>query len=365
LHAQRKPVILAPPTGRPVPGHLKPEFYLMKTNVTLALVLFSSLFATTGFSQRSNSKEQIFQPGPYKGKDAWLQNIQGLPAIADKNFGDADQLIAESWTFYGLGGSTGQLRGLLDFTDLQQIPQGAKVNFAYLHLYGVPTSAANDRGNQGGNTCYLQRVISAWEENTVTWNNQPRVTPVNQVLIPASNGVTWNYNVTLNVTKLVQDIIDLPPGQRYGFCIRLQQNDYYRSMLFASSDYAEAGRRPKLRISYEGNNAPVEETTTVTTEVVMEKTTSATQGISAELRTDLEANKLYLNYGLVKDGKTTLQIISSKGTQLKSYELENSRGRHEFTIELDAALLTLMKETSATIKITQGRTEISFPFLDE
>lgn len=73
----------------------------MKTNSTLSLILFSSLFATTSFGQGSNYKERVFQPGPGKGKDAWLQNIQGLPAIADKNFGNADQLIAESWTFYG------------------------------------------------------------------------------------------------------------------------------------------------------------------------------------------------------------------------------------------------------------------------
>lgn len=339
----------------------------MKTNVTLSLVLFSSFIASNSFSQKNSTKELVFQPGPNKGKDAWIQNVQGLPAIADKNFGHVDQLIAESWTFYGMGGSTGQLSGLLDFTDLQRIPQGARVNYAYLSLYGVPSSAANDRGNVGGNTCYLQRVINAWEEDKVTWNNQPRITPINQVIIPASNDRNWNYHVLdLNVTKLVQDIIDLPPSQRYGFSIRLQQNDYYRSMLFASSDYAEASRHPKLRIRYEENNSvqPVE-VVTETTAAKPEPTISATQGISAELKTDFEANKLFLNYALVKDGKTTLQIISSKGTQLKSYELESRKGSHTFTIELDAALLTLMKETSAIIKITQGKTEISFPFLDE
>lgn len=339
----------------------------MKQNVTLSLVLLSSLFATKSFSQRSYSQELVFQPGPNKGKDAWIQNVQGLPGIADKNFGNVDQLIAESWTFYGMGGSTGQLRALLDFTDLQQIPQGARVSYAYLSLYGVPTSAANDRGNVGGNTCYLQRVINAWEENKVTWNNQPDITPVNQVIIPASNNRAWNYHVTdLNVTKLVQDIIDLPPSQRHGFSISLQQNDYYRSMLFASSDYADESRHPKLRIRYTENSSdqPVDVVAEAPV-AIKEPTISAIQGISAELKTDLEANKLLLNYALVKDGKTTLQIISSKGTQLKSYELANSKGKHDFTIELDAALLTLMKETSATIKITQGRTEISFPFLDE
>ncbi len=339
---------------------------LMKKNSTLSLVLFSFLLAVKGFSQ-NNNKEMVFQPGANKGKDAWLQTVQGLPNIANTNYGKADQLIAESWTFYGLGGSTGQLRALLDFTDLRNIPQGAKVNYAYLSLYGVPTSTANDRGNLGGNTCYLQRVTSAWEEDKVTWNNQPRVTPDNQVIIPASNK-NWNYHVIdLNITKLVQDIIDLPRNQRHGFCIRLQANDYYRSMLFASSDYADAARHPKLRISIVDNNKPavVYKEPEIIATAAPTQPVSVSQGISAELKTDLNASKLFLNYALVKDGAATLQILSSKGTQLKSYNLESTKGPHELMIELDAALLTLMKETSAIIKIEQGKTEISFPFLDE
>lgn len=355
----------------------------MKKNVTLPLVLFSFLLSKDGFSQ-NNNKELIFQPGAKKGKDARIQVVQGLPDIANKNFGHVDQLIAESWTFYGMGGSTGQLKALLDFTDLHNIPQGTKVNYAYLSLYGVPTSDANDRGNLGGNTCYLQRVISSWEELTVTWNNQPRVTPVNQVIIPASNDQAWNYHVIdLNVTKLVQDIIDLPPAKRFGFSISLQQNDYYRSMLFASSDHADAGRHPKLRISITKNkrvkqvaNPAISTETAVTAPTPMStqmqtqtqastQTGTITQGISAELKTNLHSNMLMLNYSLVKDGPTSLQIISSKGSQLKSYNLESTKGQHELTFELDAALLTLMKETSATIKIQQGKTEISFPFLEE
>jgi hypothetical protein len=341
----------------------------MKKNSTLALALLSFLFTTNAFSQ-SNNKELVFQPGADDGKDAWLQAVQGLPDIGNTNYGKADQLIAESWTFYGLGGSTGQLRALLDFTGLRNIPQGTKVNYAFLSLYGVPTSKANDRGNLGGNTCYLQRVTSPWEENKVTWNNQPRVTPDNQVIIPASNGKTWNYHVTdLNITKLVQDIIDLPRNQRHGFCIRLQANDYYRSMLFASSDYADAARHPKLRISIVENKPAVvvyKEPAIIATETkTPTQTGSVTQGIAAELRTDLNASKLFLNYTLVKDGSATLQILSSKGTQLKSYDLKSTKGSHELTIELDAALLTLMKETSAIIKIEHGKTGISFPFLDE
>ncbi|WP_205511579.1 DNRLRE domain-containing protein [Longitalea arenae] len=332
----------------------------MKKNVTLPLALIC-IMVMDGFSQNnSNSKELVFQPGAKDGKDAWVQYVEGLPVHAARNFGDVDQLIAESWTFYGLGGTTGQIRGLLDFTGLHQIPQGTKVNYAYLSLYGVPTSSANDRGNQGANACYLQRITSPWQEHTVSWNNQPGITPANQVTIPASGEVVWNYHVIdLNITRLVQDIINLPPAKRYGFCIRLQNNNYYRSMLFASSDHADSTRHPKLRISL-SDEKPL--TAAGIAALTPARTGTMKQGISAVSKADLDAHQLNIVYALVKDGKTTLEILSSKGKLLRSYKLEGTKGRHVFTTELDADIL---KETTATLKITQGKTAILLPFLDE
>jgi hypothetical protein len=136
--------------------------------------------------------------------------------------------------------------------------------------------------------------------------------------------------------------------------------------MFASSDYSNEASHPKLRINYDDNSSaqPVE-VVAETAQSASTQTISVTQGISAQLITNLAVNRLFLDYSLIKDGKTTLQIISSKGTLLKSFELKSIMGKHTFNLELDAALLTLMKETSATIKITQGRTEISFPFLEE
>jgi hypothetical protein len=131
-------------------------------------------------------------------------------------------------------------------------------------------------------------------------------------------------------------------------------------MLFASSDYADSTRHPKLRISLSDEKPLTAEQ--IAAESVPARTGTIRQGISAVSKVDFDAGQLTLVYAMVKDGKTTLQIVSSKGKLLKSYNLESTKGKHEFTIELDG---TLLKETTATLKIIQGKTEISLPFLDE
>jgi hypothetical protein len=53
-------------------------------------------------------------------------------------------------------------RGLLKF-DLSSIPSNATITSATLYLY--------ERGNKTGQTTYIYRVTSNWNESTVTWSN--------------------------------------------------------------------------------------------------------------------------------------------------------------------------------------------------
>ena len=61
--------------------------------------------------------------------------------------------------------------------------------------------------------------INSWNEQSITWNNQPNVTTQNQIIVPASSSVHQNYNI--NVTSLVQDIIN-NPNSSFGFSLKLQ-----------------------------------------------------------------------------------------------------------------------------------------------
>ena len=115
---------------------------------------------------------------------------------------NSPEFDAIDWT---VTGNEFTSRSLLQF-DLSQIPTGATINSAFLSLYGCPGSS-NTQGSTGSNTCYLQRVTSAWDESTVTWNNQPSTANQNQVTLIQSSSTTQNY-LDIDVTVLFQDIIN-------------------------------------------------------------------------------------------------------------------------------------------------------------
>jgi hypothetical protein len=196
------------------------------------------LFGIESFSQTTI----VLQPNSAKGKDAVISKNK-----PDTNYGDYYDLDALAWTN---GGTPVTLRGLIDF-DLSTIPENVIITSAYLSLYNNPQSS-NVSGEHsslsGSNACWLQRVIENWNENTVTWNNQPSVTTTNQVALSQSTSIHQDYE-NIDVTKLVKDMVsDLTKS--FGFMLRLQTEEYYRCLILASSDAVDSTLHPKLEICY-------------------------------------------------------------------------------------------------------------------
>jgi|GEM_PF-623665 len=184
----------------------------------------------------------VLQPDPVCGKDALLH---GLITEQDVNYGANAQFLASTWTF---GGTPGTVRSVVEF-DLSAIPPGAVIDSAYLSLYawGLPTGSGPHSTLSGSNEAWLQRVITPWDENTVTWNTQPSVTTTNQVAVPASTGPAEDYRVA--VKPLVQDMVN-DPTTSFGFELRLQTEAYYRRLNFCSSDHTDPLKRPKLEVFF-------------------------------------------------------------------------------------------------------------------
>lgn len=336
-------------------------YCMKKVNQTLFQCMLAMLITNTCFSQVAQS-EMTFKPNACRGKDTRIQTVSGSPVYANTNYGSTDQLVSAAWTF---SGSVGYLRSLIDFTDLQSIPQGTTVAYAYLSLYGVPSSAAISLGSYGSNACYVQRVTSSWDESTVTWNNQPTITTASQVTLPGSGGVQWNYNVIdLNITTLLQDIINLPPAQRYGFCIRLQTESYYSSMLFASSDNADATKHPKLRIGLNYcAGAAARESGTETNVPVSDRpdlSGKVQSGNSPLVKANLQSGNLKVDYELSKEEKTVLQVVSMEGALLKTLNVDGTKGKHTTTISLGSDVL---KNKMAVLVVRQGNSVTSHPFV--
>lgn len=157
-----------------------------------------------------------------------------------------DLFYSATWT---CAGPTCLDRGLIKF-NLSGIPSNATITSATLSLYadnnanvgmsGQPTYGSNNAG-------WFRRVTSSWGYNTVTWNAQPTTTATDEVTLTQSINTSENY--VLNVTQLVQDIIN--SGTNYGFEI-LQQNEStpYQSLIFGSSISSDTSIHPKLDICY-------------------------------------------------------------------------------------------------------------------
>ena len=190
-----------------------------------------------------NSSVDCFtlHPNGENGIDAKIWSVD-----PDGNYATDDEFIAAAWTW---GGSAGAFRSLLKF-DLSGVPSGAEIETATLSLYHNPTSGSN--GHEGANAANLQRVTMPWSENTVTWNSQPSTTSANQVALLTSTSETEDYP-NVDVTALVQDMVN-DPANSHGFMLRLADETAFRSMKFASSDYTDAARRPKLEVCYKVSN---------------------------------------------------------------------------------------------------------------
>jgi hypothetical protein len=90
----------------------------------------------------------------------------------------------------------------------------------------------------------------------VTWNTQPMTTSQYQIYLPPSTDPFQDYtdiDVTEVITKLFTE-----PENYHGLMLRLITEDYYRCLLFASSDYTDTIEcRPKLEITYSICQQPV------------------------------------------------------------------------------------------------------------
>ncbi|MCF6342953.1 MAG: DNRLRE domain-containing protein, partial [Bacteroidales bacterium] len=193
----------------------------------------------------------VLQPGGAEGKDAsvWIYD-NGI------NRGDRESLTTYTWT---QNGELSLKRSFLAF-DFSSIPQESIILSAKLSLYFNPTDPIESfHYHTGENDILIQRVTSDWDEHTIVWNNQAGTTEEKQVMLPPSTDSTQDY-LNIDVTGLVIDMMN-PANENNGFMIRMvDEINYYKSVLFASSDHADSTLHPKLTVSWSQVPSSVNET---------------------------------------------------------------------------------------------------------
>lgn len=198
-------------------------------------LLVALLLSSLKFSAQTTIQ---IQPGP-EGKDAQVWSI-----MPDMNIGTSPKFVASGWTH---SGNSGVNRAFIDF-DLSAIPENATITQARLNLYFVCLEPSFF-GHTGQNEAYLRLITEPWEEDQITWNNQPMTSGEQSVFLPASADPYMDYT-NIDVTGLVQNIYTNPDSY-FGIMMRLSNENPYRCLLFASSDYADTvSMRPMLEVTY-------------------------------------------------------------------------------------------------------------------
>jgi hypothetical protein len=189
----------------------------------------------------------VLQPGPDRGKDAMISNLD-----PDKNFGDHKYFEATFLTEPVL--TVMRTNNSLISFNLSSLPQGAKIQKVILRLsYEFPllydsTILTNNYLIWFGGV--LQQIVEPWEEYQVTWNSQPKTVEANQVYIsPFIRNVNF---IEVDVTRLFVTPTTTDPAvyPNYGMFFKQWPSDQFPGFRFASSDFPEATMRPKLTIYY-------------------------------------------------------------------------------------------------------------------
>lgn len=209
---------------------------MKKSFYALALSL---CFLTTYTTQAQTTI--VLQPNSTEGKDAavWSGNGNGNYSLVTSN-------SIYTWTN---GGLKVNKRSFIEF-DYSEIPLGATITDARLSLYYNPTDTQESfEFHTGTNDFYIQRVISGWEENLITWDNQPATSTSNQVTVPTSTSETQDY-LNIDVKEIVIDMND-PLNGNNGFMLRMvNEVSYYRGVILASSNHPDAALHPKLDVCW-------------------------------------------------------------------------------------------------------------------
>jgi len=168
----------------------------------------------------------ILQPGPDEGKDA---DVNSKSSNTNNN----------SW-YVNVGGMVDKtVRSYLQF-DLSTIPPEIVVTDAILWLYQFISAGSGDF------SIGLYRVTGEWEEETLTWNNQPDSSfEVEDTLIIPYSIYGWRY---WHISNLVQGWLE-GARENYGMLLKAVNEGLINAGAgFYASETTDASKRPKLEI---------------------------------------------------------------------------------------------------------------------
>jgi len=208
------------------------------TTTTYTLTATNSVGSVTAKVKIRVNEIKIIQPGPIDGQD--VDVCRYLPDTSMS--GDSSVLfVGRAWWVSPLDVN----RTYIKF-NLSSIPTGAVIIEAKLKLYQDNYTGESGYPNM---EIFLWRAEGGWNENTITWNNQP---PTSRVAL----GGSWIIDHVSNQWR-ERDITVLVSGwfrgtyPNYGLMLSAKNEFTIKALaMFCSSNNTDALKRPKLEIKY-------------------------------------------------------------------------------------------------------------------
>lgn len=215
----------------------------MKKNTFAAFVVAALFISATTYKSTSENTITLYSYQSVRG-DAVVSKL-----APNTNGGSSEDIYLYAWTQKG---TLNVNRILLDF-NTSEIPQNTVIKHAYLNLYFNPTSKIDKglggKGNKGGDSFKVEEITTEWNETTVTWTTQPTADVTTKYIGGKKFGNRSDYT-NLDITELVQSIVNKPVDQRFGMRLKLLHEEPFNTYFFASGNHPNVAIRPSLQIEY-------------------------------------------------------------------------------------------------------------------
>jgi len=176
--------------------------------------------------------------------------------LKNENTGDRYRLTVRSFYAAIVGETSWDNRILMRFNDMEFINSSAQIDSAILTLYVYYQDGcnSNDCVPLGNNLLGFYPLVRAWDEQSVTWENQPEWNTEVEVKSTEAIGNSDTY-FSIDIAPVVQYWLD---EENYGMMIKLLDEDNIdfveKVVEFYSSDHADEELRPQLTLYYHESN---------------------------------------------------------------------------------------------------------------
>ncbi|MCB9045100.1 MAG: T9SS type A sorting domain-containing protein [Chitinophagales bacterium] len=266
----------------------------------------------------------VLRPGPFDAKDVSVSSL-----YPSQYAGNDENFICNAWT---VGGKFMIQRSYIGF-NLASIPANANITSAYLSLYCNTTSLHTQRHSMypgspyDSNKSFLMRVISGWNDSMI-WNNQPATTAKNQVVVPVSTSKTQDY-LNINVLGIVNDAWTDTANHdtSVSFMLKLETEQTFRSLIFASGDHPDSTKRPLLVVHYTYQQDTVVDTNVIVNTIVDNRT-------KIKVFPNPAADRVFVNTSDMPGEGISLSLFDVLGRVLYQQDITLNEGNSTSAINL-------------------------------